>query len=70
MMINVNDSPVVDDDTTAVVLPAQPASFCWWALSRIVMLLQFDLHGVHHSLQVFMYTQLLFLFTCLFIATI
>ena len=59
-----DDTPVTKAIT---VVPSQPISFCWWALSRIVMLLQYDSHGVYRSPEVCTCHQLLlFLFTCLF----
>jgi len=65
---NIMDGTPVAKATT--VTPSQPISFCWWALSRIVMLLQFDSRGVYHSPEVCKYYDCLCLHICLFIATV
>ena len=54
---------------TIAVVPNRMISYCWWALSRIIMLLQYDSHGVYHSPEVCMCCLLLSLFAY-FIATI
>ena len=63
---SLDDGPVAMATT---VIPNQPTSLCWWALYRIVVLLQYDYHGVYHSPEVCMchYCYCAYICVCAFV---